>query len=183
MSTLLFVFSFVLDFAVVHRNVKYATKVICYPKEDQSELGSSHLLFVGAKAADGEAEAKACKECLEWCDDAATCAKFDIETATTKKAKLDAKIQEGDGEIEAAGTKNEELCGAFQANTAELKGATESRNKKVEDFTDAEAELMEASDTPSRAITILTLNIRKIWQHGLKSAFRACKMYCRPKGN
>jgi len=112
-------------------------------------------------AADGEAEAKAYKEYFEWCDDAAMNAKFDIETATKQKAKLEAKIQEEAGEIEAAGTKIEELSGAIQANTAELKGATEIRNKEVEDFTAAEAELMEAIDTLSRAITILDREYQK----------------------
>merc|ERR1719321_2657011 len=57
--------------------------------------------------ADGEAEAKAYHEYVEWCDDASKNFGFDIKDASDKKAKLEALIAKSADDSEAASGKIE----------------------------------------------------------------------------
>merc|ERR1719163_2191421 len=56
---------------------------------------------------EGEAEAKAYKDFVEWCDDAAANKGFEIKTATSKKAKLEAAIGKAASDAEASAAKIE----------------------------------------------------------------------------
>jgi len=111
--------------------------------------------------ADGEAEAKAYKEYFEWCDDAAANTKYAIETATKKKAKLEAKIAQLGADIETGAAKIEDLAAAIATNEADLKAATAIRAKEAAAFGKAEAELMSTIDTLTRAIATLEREMAK----------------------
>jgi len=105
--------------------------------------------------ADGEAEAKAYAEYVEWCDDVAKNAQFAIKTAQSEKDKLEAKIGQLTADIEVATTKIEDLTGSIATAESELKDATAIRSKEAADFAVAEGELADAVDTLGRAIGIL----------------------------
>jgi len=105
--------------------------------------------------ADGEAEAKAYAEYVEWCDDVAKNAQFAIKTAQAEKDKLEAKIGQLTADIEVATTKIEDLTGSIATAESELKDATGIRSKEAADFAVAEGELADAVDTLGRAIGIL----------------------------
>jgi len=105
--------------------------------------------------ADGEAEAKAYAEYVEWCDDVAKNAQFEIKTAQAGKDKLEAKIGQLTADIEVATTKIEDLTGSIATAESELKSATSIRGKEAADFGVAEGELVDAVDTLGRAIGIL----------------------------
>merc|ERR550537_1997956 len=49
---------------------------------------------------DGEVEAKAYREYMEWCDDETKNLGFEIKTATAKKEKLEATIEKATADIE-----------------------------------------------------------------------------------
>jgi len=104
---------------------------------------------------EGEAEAKSFKEFTSWCQDAARNKKYEIQTATDKKAKLEASIGKLTADAEAASAKIEELAGSIANDEADLKGATQIRDKEYTDFSLSEKELMESIDTLGRAITII----------------------------
>eukprot|EP00420_Gonyaulax_spinifera_P025686 CAMPEP_0197917128 /NCGR_PEP_ID=MMETSP1439-20131203/83271_1 /TAXON_ID=66791 /ORGANISM="Gonyaulax spinifera, Strain CCMP409" /LENGTH=147 /DNA_ID=CAMNT_0043539197 /DNA_START=67 /DNA_END=507 /DNA_ORIENTATION=+ len=104
---------------------------------------------------DGEAEAKAYTEFFAWCDDAARNTKFSIETAASKKAKLEAGIGKAAGDIEAATTKIDELAASLSTADADLGSATRIREKETSDFAAEEAELVDVVDTLGRAIGVL----------------------------
>jgi len=110
---------------------------------------------------EGEAEAKAYGEYMEWCDDTKKETGFAIETATKDKAKLEAKIVELTSNIEVAGSKIEELGASVAQAEAELKNATLIREKEAADFSKSEQELMDVSDTLGRAIGILEKEMSK----------------------
>merc|ERR1719440_1116863 len=59
---------------------------------------------------DGEVEAKAYIEYMEWCDDETKSLGFEIKTLTAKKEKLEATIQKATADIEAGTTKIAELA-------------------------------------------------------------------------
>merc|ERR1712079_516972 len=80
--------------------------------------------------AEGEAEAKAYEEYLQWCQSAVQDTGFAIETATKEKGELEAKITELSAEIDEAGTKTEDLAAAIATNEADLKAATAVREKE-----------------------------------------------------
>merc|ERR550532_1462718 len=105
--------------------------------------------------ADGEAEAKAYKEFVAWCDDTARNAINDAKTAASAKAKLEASVEKLTSDIEASGSKIEDLAAAISADEAELKEATGVREKEAADFAAAEAELVDGVDTLGRAIGII----------------------------
>jgi len=105
--------------------------------------------------ADGEAEAKAYAEYVEWCDDVAKNTQFEIKTAQAEKDKLEAKIGQLTADIEVATTKIEDLTGSIATAESELKDATGIRAKEAADFTAAEGELADAVDTLGRAIGII----------------------------
>merc|ERR1719498_1324407 len=110
---------------------------------------------------DGEDEAKAYNEYMEWCDDETKSLGFEIKTATTKKEKLEATIEKATAAIEAGSTNIEQLAAAIAQAEGELSNATLIRNKENEDFAAAEAELVDSIDTLDRAIGILEKEMAK----------------------
>merc|ERR1719327_1825348 len=90
---------------------------------------------------EGEEEVKAYKAFFEWCDDAAKNKHFEIKTATAKKEKLEATIQEAESNAEAAKETIEELATQISTDEADLKAATEIRAKEHGTFLEVEAEL------------------------------------------
>mmetsp|Transcript_40022 Transcript_40022/g.128352 ORF Transcript_40022/g.128352 Transcript_40022/m.128352 type:complete len:717 (+) Transcript_40022:61-2211(+) len=109
----------------------------------------------------GEAEAKAYHDFVEWCDDAAKNSKYELKTAQDKSAKLDATIGKAAGDVEASSAKIEELAGSVSADDGELKAATEVRDKEFKDFASSESELMESIDAVTRAIGVLQREMKK----------------------
>merc|ERR1719375_711900 len=85
-------------------------------------------------AAEGEAEAKAYKEYVEWCDDASANLKYEIKTGESKKEELKATITKSTADIEASDDKIEDLAAAISADEKELKEATAVRAKENADF-------------------------------------------------
>jgi len=110
---------------------------------------------------DGEVEAKAYAEYVEWCDDTSKNAGFDIETAKKAKAKLEASIDQLTSQEEVAGSKIEELAAAIAAADKELKDATVVREKESADFLASEKELMEAISALTRAVNVLEREMAK----------------------
>merc|ERR1719265_2894795 len=99
---------------------------------------------------EGEEEAKAFKEYVEWCDNAAANLHYEIKTGESKKAELEATISKCAADIEACSSKIEELSGAIAADTKELEEATSVRAKEASTFAASEKELMDAIDTLDR---------------------------------
>jgi len=110
---------------------------------------------------EGEAEAKAYDEYVQWCQSAVQDTGFAIETASKEKTELEAKIAEFSSEIDGCGSKVEDLAAAIATNEADLKSATGIRTKEVEDFTKSERELMEVISEIDRAISILEKEMAK----------------------
>merc|ERR1740121_1097012 len=110
---------------------------------------------------DGEAEAKAYAEYVEWCDDTTQNVAFAIETATKQKAKLEAQIQELSTDIETASSKIDDLAGAIATAEKEVADATAIREKEAGDFAASEKELVTAIDQLTRAIGILGREMAK----------------------
>jgi len=134
---------------------------------DQSNVNpmSKVLQLVDELAAkitkDGEAEAAAFGEYVEWCDDTTKNAGFAIETAEKAKAKLEAKIGELSAEIAAAGSHIDSLAASIATDEAELKDATAIRAKEAGDFAASEAELVDAIGALGRAVGILSREMAK----------------------
>merc|ERR1719172_376988 len=127
-------------------------------------LGKVYELMAALTAkitAEGEEEAKAFSDYVEWCDDAAANLRNEIKTGETKKEELEATISKCSADIEANTVKIEELSGAIAADEKELKEATAIRNKEVATFTAAEKELVDAIDTLDRAVGILQKEMSK----------------------
>merc|ERR1719359_1855547 len=110
---------------------------------------------------EGEAEAKAYKEYVEWCDDAAANVKFEIKTATSKKEQLEATIAKSTDDAGASASKVEDLAAAITADGTELKEATAVREKEAADFAASEAELVDSVSTLGRAINIIEREMAK----------------------
>merc|ERR1719235_1450660 len=110
---------------------------------------------------EGEAELKAYKEYVEWCDDMSKNGAFNIKTLKTKIEKAKAKLGEAEACIEASSSEIESLSGGIAEAEDELKNATLIRDKEKADFEAAEAELMEAIDVMERAIAILEREMAK----------------------
>eukprot|EP00446_Apocalathium_sp_SHHI-4_P027530 CAMPEP_0177237140 /NCGR_PEP_ID=MMETSP0367-20130122/45828_1 /TAXON_ID=447022 ORGANISM="Scrippsiella hangoei-like, Strain SHHI-4" /NCGR_SAMPLE_ID=MMETSP0367 /ASSEMBLY_ACC=CAM_ASM_000362 /LENGTH=707 /DNA_ID=CAMNT_0018688095 /DNA_START=64 /DNA_END=2187 /DNA_ORIENTATION=+ len=111
--------------------------------------------------ADGENEAKAYAEYIEWCDDASTNSKFAVEDATKQQAKLEAKIGELTSDISVADSKIGELAGAISTGGKELSDAQLIREKETADFAAGEKELVDAVDTLGRAVGVLEKEMAK----------------------
>merc|ERR1719408_1046790 len=92
--------------------------------------------------AEGEAEAKAYKEYVEWCDNAAANVKYEIKTATSKKEQLEATIAKAADDSSSSGSKVEDLAGSIATDEQELLQATTVRDKEAADFAASEAELV-----------------------------------------
>jgi len=112
-------------------------------------------------SAEGEAESKAYKEYVEWCDNAASNLKYEIKTGEAKKEELQATITKSTADIEAADSKIEDLAGSISADERELGEATAVRNKENADFAASEAELVDAIDTLDRAVMVLEKEMKK----------------------
>merc|ERR1712129_455665 len=110
---------------------------------------------------EGEAEAKAYEEYVQWCQSAVQDTGFAIETASREKTELEAKIAELTSEIDGCGSKTEELAAEIATNEADLKSATGIREKELEDFSKSEKELMEVISEIDRAISILEKEMAK----------------------
>jgi len=104
---------------------------------------------------EGEDEAKAYEEYVQWCQSAVQETGFAIQSATKEKGELEAKITELSSEIDAAGTKIEELASTISTNEADMKSAAEIRAKELTEFLASEKELMEVISAIDRAISIL----------------------------
>merc|ERR1719436_1325949 len=90
---------------------------------------------------DGEAEQKAYDDAFAWCDDSARNNQFAIDTATKKKDKLTAEIEDLTSFIDASEAKIEDLAAAISKAETELKDATLIREKEAVEFAAAEKEL------------------------------------------
>jgi len=110
---------------------------------------------------EGEAEAKAYAEYVEWCDDASSNTQFAIKTATSDKEKLEANINELAGEIKAADSNIEQLAASIATSETELKDATVIREKEEADFKANQQELVESIDMLDRAINVLEKEMAK----------------------
>jgi len=110
---------------------------------------------------EGEVEAKAYDEYLQWCQSAVQDTGFAIETATKEKGELEAKITELSAEISEAGSKTEDLAAAIATNEGDLKSATAIREKEHAEFLKSDKELMEVISALERAISILEKEMAK----------------------
>merc|ERR1719238_13702 len=99
---------------------------------------------------EGEVEQAAYEEYFEWCDDVNKNGHFAVKTATSQKAKLEAKIGELGANIKAGVSKIEDLVASVSAGTDELKAATAVREKEAATFAASEKELVETIDTLER---------------------------------
>merc|ERR1740130_1015422 len=70
-------------------------------------------------AAEGEAEAKAYKEYVAWCDNAAANVKNEIKTATSKKEGLEASIAKSTNDASASASSIEDLAGSISSDESE----------------------------------------------------------------
>merc|ERR1719356_759283 len=89
--------------------------------------------------AEGEEEAKAFKEYVEWCDDAAANLHFEIKTGAKKQEELEATISKCKADIEACSVKIEDLSGSISTDEKDLKQATGIRKKEAATFKASEA--------------------------------------------
>merc|ERR1719240_2517342 len=110
---------------------------------------------------EGEEEAKAFADYVEWCDEASSNLRNEIKTGEKKQEELTATISKCKADIEANSVKIEELSGAISADEKELKEATAIRNKERATFEASEKELVDAIDTLDRAIGILQKEMDK----------------------
>jgi chromosome segregation ATPase len=110
---------------------------------------------------EGEEEAKAFHDYLEWCDEAAANLHYEIKTGVKKKEELEATISKCDADIEACSVKIEDLSAAIAADEEELKKATSIRKEEQATFEASEKELVDAIDTLDRAVAILQREMSK----------------------
>jgi hypothetical protein len=110
---------------------------------------------------EGEEEAKAFKDYVEWCDNAAADLRYEIKTGEAKQEELEATIGKCDADITACDAKIEDLSASIAADNKELKAATEVRDKERKTFSVSEAELVDAIDTLDRATAILQREMEK----------------------
>jgi len=111
--------------------------------------------------AEGEAEAKAFKDYVEWCDNAAANLRFEIKTGESKQEELGATISKCKADISACDAKIEDLSASISADEKELQQATEVRNKERATFEASQGELVDAIDTLDRAVGILQKEMAK----------------------
>merc|ERR1719465_118499 len=131
---------------------------------DTDPLGKVYELMdsLAAKITkEGEEEAKAFHDYVEWCDDAAANLRNEIKTGEAKKEELDATIAKCQADIAACDAKIEELSKSIAEDEEELKKATEVRDKERATFEAAEHEPVDAIDTLDRATAILQREMAK----------------------
>eukprot|EP00421_Protoceratium_reticulatum_P022363 CAMPEP_0168388452 /NCGR_PEP_ID=MMETSP0228-20121227/16458_1 /TAXON_ID=133427 /ORGANISM="Protoceratium reticulatum, Strain CCCM 535 (=CCMP 1889)" /LENGTH=230 /DNA_ID=CAMNT_0008401699 /DNA_START=44 /DNA_END=733 /DNA_ORIENTATION=+ len=110
---------------------------------------------------EGEVEAAAHKEYVEWCDDTSTQKTFEIKTATAEKEKLEAAIGKASGDAAASAAKIDELAASIAADEGDLKSATTVRDKEAADFAANDGELVDVIETLGRATSILEREMAK----------------------
>merc|ERR1719384_1236447 len=110
---------------------------------------------------DGEAEAKAYHDYVEWCDDASKNMNNEITTLTAKKEKLEVLIGKLTAAIAASDDTIAQLVADIATDTKDLNDATLIREKEAADFAAEEAELVDTIDTLSRAIGIIGKEMAK----------------------
>ncbi|CAK0860148.1 unnamed protein product [Prorocentrum cordatum] len=131
---------------------------------DENPLGKVLELMdslIAKVTADGEAEDKAFTEYVEWCDDTTKTQQYDIRTADTEKAALEAAIEKAAADIEASEGKIGDLAGKVAQAESELKDSALVREREASDFSSAEAQLMEALSALSRAIGVIEKEMAK----------------------
>jgi hypothetical protein len=135
-----------------------------YAAQAGDPLGKVYELMAALTAkikAEGEEEAKAFNEYVEWCDDAAANLHNEIKVGGEKQEELEATISKCKADIEACSVKIEDLSGAIAADEKELAAATAVREKEVATFEASEKELVDAIDTLDRAVGILQKEMSK----------------------
>eukprot|EP00425_Heterocapsa_triquetra_P028526 CAMPEP_0195100560 /NCGR_PEP_ID=MMETSP0448-20130528/63809_1 /TAXON_ID=66468 /ORGANISM="Heterocapsa triquestra, Strain CCMP 448" /LENGTH=155 /DNA_ID=CAMNT_0040135741 /DNA_START=27 /DNA_END=491 /DNA_ORIENTATION=+ len=110
---------------------------------------------------EGEAEATAYKEYIEWCDDVSKNTDNTIKTLTATKGKLEAKTGQLTSDTDVAESKVGELAAAIATGESELKDATVVREREASDFAASDKELMEAIDALGRATRLLEKEMAK----------------------
>jgi len=110
---------------------------------------------------DGEVEAKAYAEYVEWCDETSQNVAYAIETASKEKSKLEANIGELNSDIETASARIDDLASAIATAEGEVTAATQIREKEAGDFAASEKELVTSLDQLTRAIGILEREMAK----------------------
>jgi len=111
--------------------------------------------------ADGTEAQKVFEEFAEFCEDRSKELGFELKTAKTEVAELEASAKKDTANIGAMSTKLEELAASIASDEAELKAATEVREKEAADFAAEEKELTEVTDMLQRAIGILEREMQK----------------------
>lgn len=110
---------------------------------------------------EGEDEAKAYKEFVDWCHETSANGDFALKSASDQKEQLEAKVAELTSNAQVATTKIEEHAASVASAQGELKDATEVRKKEAADFAASEGELTDAMKTLERAIAILEREVAK----------------------
>jgi len=147
--------------------VVFAISLACFPSASAASIDPLGKVFqlmadLSAKITkEGEEEAKAFKEYVEWCDNAAANLHNEIKTGEAKQQELEATISKCAADIEACSGKIEDLSGAIAADEKELKEATAVRTNEASTFQASEKELMDAIDTLDRAVNILQQEMSK----------------------
>jgi len=109
---------------------------------------------------EGDDEAKAHKEYVEWCDTGRANMGFEIKTLKSEIEDLTATKEKAISDIASEKTKIEDLGGSISQDDADLKAATEIREKEAAEFHSAEVELMDVVGTLDRAINVLERKLR-----------------------
>merc|ERR1719265_732880 len=104
---------------------------------------------------DGEIEQKAYEEDFEWCDDVAKEKGYEVETATTKKNKLEATIKKALSDIDDYTEVIKEKAASITTDEKDLEDATVIREAEKKEFAKAEEELMVSIDMIGRAAGII----------------------------
>jgi hypothetical protein len=110
---------------------------------------------------EGEVEAKAFADYVEWCDEAAANLHNEIKVGEKKKEELDSLISKCEADIASGDAKIEDLSAAISADEKQLKEATSVRTEEKATFLASEKELVDAVDTLDRALTILQKEMTK----------------------
>jgi len=127
-------------------------------------LGKVNELLQTLKAKimkDGESEAKAYGEFVEWCHRSSYDLNYEIKNYAKIQEKQEARVGALVSDIAVAESKIEELSGAISESQSELNEATAIRAKEQSDFAATEKELTEASDSLSRAMSIISAEMAK----------------------
>jgi hypothetical protein len=111
--------------------------------------------------AEGAAEAKEYNEYSAWCHDTSTNIKFQIESGSSEKERLEANIAKATADITASNDKIESLASSISSDDQERKEAESVRKKESADFATSEASLVDAIATLDKAVKILQKEMQK----------------------